>query len=47
LGLLGMQERASRAHGTLTVRSAPGHGTAIVLLVASAARAAASSGPET
>jgi signal transduction histidine kinase len=45
LGLLGMQERASQAHGTLTVRSSPGHGTEIVLLVAYAAREAASSGP--
>lgn len=33
LGLLGMHERASRAHGTLTVRSSPGHGTEVVLLV--------------
>ena len=47
LGLLGMQERASQVHGTLTVRSSPGHGTEIVLLVADAAREAASSGPGT
>ena len=33
LGLLGMHERASRAHATLTVRSSPGHGTEIVLVV--------------
>jgi signal transduction histidine kinase len=33
LGLLGMRERASEAHGTLSVRSAPGKGTEIVLLV--------------
>jgi len=47
LGLLGMQERASRAHATLAVRSSPGHGTEIVLLVAYTARQAASSKPET
>jgi signal transduction histidine kinase len=47
LGLLGMRERASQAHGTLTVRSSPGHGTEIVLLVAYATREAPSSGPET
>jgi len=47
LGLLGMQERASQAHGTLTVRSSPGHGTEIVLLVAYAAREVASTGTET
>ena len=33
LGLLGMHERASRAHGTLTVRSTPGQGTEVRLLV--------------
>lgn len=44
LGLLGMRERASRAHGTLTVRSSPGQGTEVVLLVP---LEAASSGPET
>jgi PAS domain S-box-containing protein len=33
LGLVGMRERASQAHGTLSVRSAPGHGTEVVLLV--------------
>ena len=36
LGLLGMQERASQVRGTLTVRSSPGQGTDIVLLVACA-----------
>ena len=32
-GLLGMRERAIQLHGTLTVRSAPGAGTEIALLV--------------
>jgi signal transduction histidine kinase len=36
LGLLGMQERAHQARGTLTVRSWPGRGTEVVLVVASA-----------
>jgi len=45
LGLLGMQERANQAHGTLTVRSSPGHGTEIVLLVAYAAGKTVSPGP--
>jgi len=35
LGLLGMQERANQARGTLTVRSSPGRGTEVVLVVAS------------
>jgi signal transduction histidine kinase len=35
-----MQERANQARGTLTVRSSPGRGTEVVLVVAS-------SGPET
>jgi PAS domain S-box-containing protein len=33
LGLLGMRERASQAHGTLSVRSSPGQGTEVALLV--------------
>jgi signal transduction histidine kinase len=33
LGLLGMHERASQAHGTLTVRSSDGHGTEVGLVV--------------
>jgi PAS domain S-box-containing protein len=32
-GLLGMRERATQLHGTLSVRSTPGSGTEIVLLV--------------
>jgi len=36
LGLLGMQERAHQAHGTLTIRSAPGRGTDIVLTIPTA-----------
>jgi signal transduction histidine kinase len=32
-GLLGMQERASVLGGALTVRSAPGHGTTVTLLL--------------
>ena len=47
LGLLGMQERANQAHGTLTVRSSPGHGTEIVLLVPHAAGEAVASGSGT
>jgi K+-sensing histidine kinase KdpD len=48
-GLLGMRERASKVHGNLSLRSTPGHGTGLVLLVPyasghpwPAARAAAS-----
>jgi PAS domain S-box-containing protein len=32
-GLLGMRERASQVHGKLSLRSTPGHGTEVVLLV--------------
>jgi PAS domain S-box-containing protein len=32
-GLLGMRERASQIHGKLALRSSPGHGTEVVLLV--------------
>jgi signal transduction histidine kinase len=32
-GLLGMRERASQIHGRLSLRSTPGHGTEVVLLV--------------
>jgi PAS domain S-box-containing protein len=32
-GLLGMRERASEVHGKLSIRSTPGHGTELVLLV--------------
>jgi PAS domain S-box-containing protein len=32
-GLLGMRERASQIHGKLSLRSTPGHGTEVVLLV--------------
>jgi signal transduction histidine kinase len=32
-GLLGMRERASQIHGRLSLRSTPGHGTEIELLV--------------
>jgi PAS domain S-box-containing protein len=32
-GLLGMRERASQVHGKLSLRSTPGHGTELVLLV--------------
>jgi PAS domain S-box-containing protein len=32
-GLLGMRERASQIHGKLSLRSSPGHGTEVVLLV--------------
>ena len=32
-GLLGMRERASQVHGKLSLRSSPGHGTELVLLV--------------
>lgn len=32
-GLLGMRERASQVHGELSLRSTPGHGTELVLLV--------------
>jgi signal transduction histidine kinase len=32
-GLLGMQERAGQINGTLSVRSTPGHGTEVVLIV--------------
>ncbi|HEV8453299.1 MAG TPA: PAS domain-containing protein, partial [Gemmatimonadales bacterium] len=48
-GLLGMRERASQIHGKLSLRSTPGHGTEVVLLVPyasghqSAAASAASS----
>jgi PAS domain S-box-containing protein len=49
-GLLGMRERASQIHGRLSLRSSPGHGTELVLLVpyvvgheSSAPRAASSS----
>jgi PAS domain S-box-containing protein len=49
-GLLGMRERASQIHGKLALRSTPGHGTEVVLLVpyvpghrSSAASAASSS----
>jgi signal transduction histidine kinase len=31
-GLVGMRERASHIHGRLSVRSAPGHGTEVVLV---------------
>jgi PAS domain S-box-containing protein len=37
-GLLGMRERASQVQGRLALRSAPGHGTEVVLLVPYAAR---------
>ena len=50
-GLLGMRERASQVHGKLSLRSIPGHGTKVELLVPYApghrsptARAASSSG---
>jgi PAS domain S-box-containing protein len=32
-GLLGMRERATQVHGKLSLRSTPGHGTELVLLV--------------
>jgi signal transduction histidine kinase len=32
-GLLGMRERASQVHGKLSLRSTPGRGTELVLLV--------------
>jgi signal transduction histidine kinase len=38
-GLLGMMERASQIGGALTVRSAPGSGTTVTLLVESGSRA--------
>jgi PAS domain S-box-containing protein len=38
-GLLGMRERATQVHGKLRVRSTPGQGTEIVLLVPYATRA--------
>ena len=51
-GLLGMRERASQVHGKLLLRSTPGHGTELVLLVpyvvghkSPAATAASSSAP--
>jgi signal transduction histidine kinase len=47
LGLLGMQERANQAHGTLTVQSSPGHGTEIVLVVPHVGGQAVSTGPGT
>jgi signal transduction histidine kinase len=37
-GLLGMRERATQAHGKLRVRSTPGQGTEVVLLVPYATR---------
>jgi PAS domain S-box-containing protein len=37
-GLLGMRERASQIHGKLSIRSTPGHGTEVVLLVPVSAR---------
>jgi signal transduction histidine kinase len=37
-GLLGMRERASQVQGKLTIRSTPGHGTELVLLVPAAVR---------
>ncbi len=37
-GLLGMRERASQVHGKLSLRSTPGHGTEVVLLVPYAPR---------
>jgi PAS domain S-box-containing protein len=37
-GLLGMRERASQVQGKLTLRSAPGHGAQVVLLVPYAVR---------
>jgi signal transduction histidine kinase len=37
-GLLGMRERASQVHGKVTLRSTPGHGTEVVLLVPYAVR---------
>jgi PAS domain S-box-containing protein len=37
-GLLGMRERASQVRGRLSLRSAPGHGTELVLLVPYAVR---------
>jgi PAS domain S-box-containing protein len=37
-GLLGMRERASQIHGKLSLRSTPGHGTELVLLVPYAVR---------
>jgi len=40
-GLLGMKERAAELRGTLTVRSAPGHGTTVVLRVPDRATSAA------
>ena len=53
-GLLGMRERASQVRGKLSLRSTPGHGTELVLLVpyavgheSPAPRPAASPTPET
>jgi signal transduction histidine kinase len=37
-GLLGMRERASQIRGRLSLRSTPGHGTEVVLLVPYSAR---------
>jgi signal transduction histidine kinase len=37
-GLLGMRERASQVHGKLSIRSSPGQGTELVLLVPYAVR---------
>jgi signal transduction histidine kinase len=39
-GLLGMGERAARIQGKLTIRSAPGHGTQLMLVVPSTTRKA-------
>jgi signal transduction histidine kinase len=44
LGLLGMRERASEAHGTLSVLSSPGQGTEVVLLVPHLPQSAAHEG---
>jgi PAS domain S-box-containing protein len=45
-GLLGMRERASQVHGKLSLRSTPGHGTEVVLLVPYAVgHASPASGP--
>jgi PAS domain S-box-containing protein len=48
-GLLGMRERASQIHGKLSLRSTPGHGTEVVLLVpyASSPRSPATSAAST
>jgi signal transduction histidine kinase len=45
-GLLGMRERASQVRGKLSLRSTPGHGTEVVLLVPYALRPPRSHAPD-